>query len=179
MFKLPKYWVSEKEGRAAVLGREQDTGEELDYQGYRLGFRDIAASTNERTMVCSIIPPAFHGNKIPTVQIIWKNKRLLSNSEQIYLCVVWNSFVVDFILRMKVTTTLNFFYIYQLPIPRLTAQDSAFAPIVSRAAQLICTAPEFDDLAKEVGLGSHQQGVTDPVQRARLRAELDLSLIHI
>ena len=40
-------------------------------------------------------------------------------------------------------------------------------------------APEFDDLAKEVGLGSHQQGVTDPVQRARLRAELDGRIAHL
>ncbi len=175
----PRYWVNEQEARAAVLGREKDTGQNLDYQSYRLGFRDIARNTDTRTLICTIIPPAFHGNKIPTVQIFGKNKRLLSNSEQLYLCVVWNSFVVDFILRMKVTTTLNFFYIYQLPIPRLTAQDSAFAPIVSRAAQLICTAPEFDDLAKEVGLGSHQQGVTDPVQRARLRAELDGRIAHL
>ncbi|HOG42816.1 MAG TPA: hypothetical protein PK560_01890, partial [bacterium] len=41
------------------------------------------------------------------------------------------------------------------------------------AAKLICTTPEFDDLAKEVGLGSHKNGVTDPSERRKLRAELD------
>jgi hypothetical protein len=58
-------------------------------------------------------------------------------------------------------------------MPRLSERDAAFAPIVSRAARLICTTPEFDGLAKEVGLKSHRQGVTDAAERARLRAELD------
>jgi hypothetical protein len=87
--------------------------------------------------------------------------------------------VIDFMLRMKVTTTLNFFYIYQLPVPRLREKDPAFRPIVERAARLICTAPEFDDLAKEAGIGSHKQGVTDAVERARLRAELDGLIAHL
>ena len=60
--------------------------------------------------------------------------------------------------------------------------DSASAPgnalrifneIVERAAKLICTTPEFDELAQEVGLNSYQQGVTDDTERAKLRAELD------
>lgn len=38
---------------------------------------------------------------------------------------------------------------------------------------MICTTPEFDALAQEVGLKNHRQGVTDAVERARLRAELD------
>lgn len=37
----------------------------------------------------------------------------------------------------------------------------------------MCTTAEFDALAKKVGLGSHKKGTTDPVERARLRAELD------
>ena len=51
--------------------------------------------------------------------------------------------------------------------------------IVTRAAKLICTTPEFDDLAAEVGLGSHQNGVTDPEERAALRAELDGLVAHL
>jgi hypothetical protein len=44
------------------------------------------------------------------------------------------------------------FYLHQLPVPRLTAADAAFAPIVERSAKLICTTPEFDELAVEAGL---------------------------
>lgn len=51
-------------------------------------------------------------------------------------------------LRMKVTTTLNYHYVYSVPVPRLTEEDPAFAPIVERAAKLVCTTPQFDDLAR-------------------------------
>src|ERR1019366_8408678 len=44
---------------------------------------------------------------------------------------------------------------------------------------LICTTPEFDDLAKEVDLGSYKSGATDPAERARLRAELDGLVAHL
>lgn len=82
-------------------------------------------------------------------------------------------------IRMRVTTTLNFFYLYQMPVPRLTSADPRFAPIVDRSARLICTTPEFDGLAKEAGLKSHEQGVTNPVQRGQLRAELDGLIAHL
>jgi hypothetical protein len=78
-----------------------------------------------------------------------------------------------------VATNVNMFYIYQLHIPRLTEKDPAYGPIVERAAKLICTTSEFDDLAKEAGLDSHLNGVTDPAQRAALRAELDGMIAHI
>ena len=168
------------EGRAAILGRTPDRGQKLDYQAYRLGFRDIASNTNERTMVSSLLPPTFHGNKIPTVCIFDDEEdRFIADDEQLFLCAAWNSYVLDYMVRMKVTTTLNFFYVYQLPVPRLTVKDAAFAPIVERAARLVCTTPEFDELAKEVGLKSYRQGATDPAERARLRAELDGLVAHL
>ncbi len=99
--------------------------------------------------------------------------------EQLFLCAVWNTFVLDWLLRTKVTTTVNFFYVYQLPVPRLTRGDRYFDALVERAARLICTTPEFDELAREVGLAGHQQGVTDDVERAQLRAEIDGLVAHL
>ena len=49
----PKYWIEEQEGRAALLGRTPDTGQKLPYQKYRLAFRDVARSTDERTLIGS------------------------------------------------------------------------------------------------------------------------------
>ena len=152
----PRYWVDERTGRTALLGRTRDMGQRLDYQAYRVGFRDIASNTNERTLVSSVIPPAFHGNKIPTADVFSsEGSRLLASDVQLYLCAVWNSFVLDSAIRQKVTTTLNFHYIYALPVPRLDGSSDEqtgdiFAPIVARAAPLICTSPEFADLWNEV-----------------------------
>jgi len=171
----PRYWVDEKEGRSALLKRNEiDQGQMLDYQSYRFGFRDVAASTNERTMIAAVVPPnIFSGNTL----ILSQGFQGLSN--MIALVALLNSYCVDFIIRKKVTNHCNMFYVYQLPIPRLTEKDSAFAPIVERAAKLICTTPEFDELAREVGLGSHKKGASNEAERARLRAELDGLIAHL
>lgn len=180
-FAEPRYWVDEREGRKALLGKNGvDNGQKLDYQGYRLGFRDIARSTDVRTVISSITHKAFHGNKLPNAKICDQNNhQLISNTEQLFLCGVLNSFVVDWMIRQKVSSTLNFFYIYSIPIPRLQKGDPWFTEIVDRAAKLICTTPEFDDLAQGVGLGSHHNGVTNEVDRANLRAELDGIIAHL
>jgi len=171
----PRYWVDEKQGRQALLGREVDTGQPLDYQAYRLGIRAVASNTNERSLISSVVPcDTFCGNSL-----LAAGKVGFRETELLFATAILNSFVVDAMLRNKVTTNINMFYIYQLPVPRLTAADGAFWPIVERAARLICTTPEFDDLAKEVGLKSHRDGATDPVARAKLRAELDGLIAHL
>ena len=95
------------------------------------------------------------------------------------LCALWNSFVIDSMLRQRISANINFFYVYQLTVPRLQEGDRWFRAIVERAAKLICTTPEFDNLAKEVGLGSHKNGITNEIERAKLRAELDGIISHL
>ena len=176
----PRYWVDEKEGRAAILGREKDTGQKLDYQGYRLGFRNIASNTNERTLITTITPATFCSNSLQTaVRHTQAGNNALTGRSCLWIAAIFNSLPLDYMLRQRVSANINFFYVYQLPVPRLTEKDPPFAPIVERAAHLICTAPEFDSLAKQVGLKSHKDGVTDPAQRAKLRAELDALIAHL
>lgn len=176
-----KYWLDEKEARQAILGqRGIDNGQKMDYQDYRLGFRKIARNTDIRTMISGIISSNFCSENFQVaLSFDEKSNRRIKYSEMLFLCALWNSFVVDFTLRQRVTANINFFYVYQLTIPRLQKGDKWFSEIVERAAKLICTTPEFVDLAVEVGLGSHQNGVTDEVERAKLRAELDGIIAHL
>lgn len=193
-FSEPRYWVDESElskeflqKRAKRIGLNEKLPTDLrnDYEAYRLAIRKIASNTNERTLIATVIPRnAFAGNSL-TVNFPFKNattdyNRLqLSLPETLAISAMLNSFVDDYLLRSRMTTNLNLFYLYQLPVPRLTAHDASFRPIVERAARLICTTPEFNDLAKEVGLGSHKAAATDPAERARLRAELDGLVAHL
>jgi hypothetical protein len=171
------YWINEKDGRAALLGKKDDVGQKLDYQGYRWLHRRIARNTDSRTMITTITPKKiFTEVNSTTIKVLETG---ITNLQMLFLCAISNSFVFDWFIRQKITTTLNMFYIYQLPVPRLTEADSAFAPIVTRAAKLICTTPEFDELAKAVGLGSYKNGVTHPDKRAQLRAELDGMIAHL
>ncbi|WP_396336468.1 Eco57I restriction-modification methylase domain-containing protein [Fischerella sp. JS2] len=181
-FAEPRYWVDEQEARKALLGRnESDKGQKFDYQFYRLAFRSVASSTNERSLIASIIPKSvFCGNSLLiSLRFSEDNQISLNNLEMLFSAAVFNSYVIDYYLRQKVTTNLNMFFVYQLPVPRLTEADRYFCDIVQRAAKLICTTPEFDELAQEVGLGSHKNGVTDESTRAKLRAELDGIIAHL
>jgi hypothetical protein len=174
----PNFWVHEKKIREFLAGAYSDN--HLCADCYRMAFRRQSASTNERTLVCTVIPPGFHADNMASALVLGADgNRCLDDAFQVFLCAILNSFVIDYSIRQRVTTNLNFFYLYQLPVPRLTAKDKAFGPIVSRAARLVCTTAEFDDLAKEVGLGSHKKGATEPSDRARLRAELDGLIAHL
>jgi hypothetical protein len=170
----PRYWVDSKDARHALLGSREDNKQELNYEKYRLGYRDIASSTNERTMIATVIPP-----DVFSVNTLVVSHQPESVGDVLFLTAMLNSFVCDYMMRQKVTSHCNMFYVYQLPVPRLTEGNQEFAPIVDRSAKLICTTLEFDALAREVGLRDHRDGVNDPAERARLRAELDGMIAHL
>jgi len=175
-YALPKYWLDEKEARQALLKRgEVDKGQILDYQTYRLGFRSIARNTDIRTLIVGTIPKnVFCGNSILVSSDI-----SISNTELIFLEAILNSLIIDFCARHKVSANINMFYIYQLKIPRLKEGDKYFQEIVENAAKLICTTEEFEQLAKEVGIGSHKNGVTEEAERMAIRAKLDAIVAHL
>ncbi|NLF99516.1 MAG: ATP-binding protein [Lentisphaerae bacterium] len=172
----PKYWLDEEDARRALRGKRDDSLPlVMDYEMPRLGYREVSASTNERTMIAAVIPPKVFCNH----KINWISKtksHAFESQEMMFLCGVINSMSFDYQLRQRVTTMLSMFVVYQMPVPRLTEKDAAFRPIAERAARLICTTQEFDDLAKEIFGGRASAlsvGVTEPADRMRLRAELD------
>lgn len=201
----PKYWLYEKEAaevlrtakrkaitktmRRSALEWDEDEEVLLDYESYRLAFRDVAASTNERTMIMTILPPNVFCPHTMTLEQVYviraengildPNVEQMTNRARLFVCAIMNSFVADSWLRRSVTNHLSFFFVNGVPVPRLNEGDLAFEAIAERAGKLICTTPEFDDLAREVGLGSHKNGVTDPTERAKLRAELDGMIAHL
>lgn len=169
-----KYWVPENKGRKSLIGRDEDVGQHLSYQRYRLAHRSIARSTDERTFIASMLPPSvFSGHSL---NVGFEPRAV---DVQLYLLAVMNSFVLDYYLRQQVSANLTMFFIYQCPVPRLTSSDGRFESVVTRAARLVCVTPEFDELARDVGLGSHKSGVHAPTERARLRAELDGLIANI
>ncbi|MBI1879182.1 MAG: hypothetical protein HYR94_13340 [Chloroflexi bacterium] len=174
----PRFWVNEREGRKYILGRKNDEGQKMGYQRPRLAFRDIARSTDERTLITAILPPnAFAGN----TAIL---ETQTQNAEMLFLLAILNSFCEDYIIRHKVSTHVSIFYAYQLPLPRLTAGNPYFEAIVARAAALTCTRPEFAGLWQEVIggrdlSGTLRENLTGLAERQTLRDELDALVAHL
>ncbi|MCG3167248.1 MAG: hypothetical protein POELPBGB_03035 [Bacteroidia bacterium] len=173
---LAKYFIDEKEGRQAVLGmRNEDEGDTLPYQNYRLGFRAVAGNTNSRTIIVGAIPKnVFCGNSL----LVSEN---LLGSDLVFAQAILNSFIVDFYARQMVTNNINMFYIYQLPVPRLKPNDKWYKAIVERAVKLICTTSEFGDLWEEVmkTKWTEKESAKEDYERNKLRAELDGIIAHI
>jgi len=136
-FESPKYWVNYS-GAMECLGSSS-----FGVNHYRVGYRDIAASTNERTLISSIIPKSYHGNTIPSliISIPGHVEHITLNSSALCLTAFFSSYCCDFIIRNKITSHMSFFYMNSLPIPRLNDDR-----IVSRTARLICTSSDFSDL---------------------------------
>jgi len=206
----PKYWIDEKEAKKILrktrLSRfsqevqphgsnsaQNQEAQKFDYETYRLAFREIARNTDSRTMIATILPKNVFANHKLMVSTKQRENNL-SRSSLLFAAALLNSFCFDFSTRQTVTTSISMFMFYQLSMPRLTEKDPAFTPIVERAAKLICTTPEFDDLAASVGATGRSplhhrsplqpapaplQPAMDPAERARLRAELDGLVAHL
>ena len=71
------------------------------------------------------------------------------------------------------------FFIYQLSVPRILDKSEIYGTLIEYSAKLICTTPEYDELAKEAGLQGYQEGVTGLAERVKLRAEIDGLVAHL
>jgi hypothetical protein len=172
----PQYYIDLEKGKARRAGRLGNKGGDFACEHYRLIQRRITGQTNERSLISAVIPKnCFCDNSCNYVL----PNTYSTERELLFITSVFSSFVADYWVRRQVNTNITIGVVKQLPIPRLTESDPAFAPLVERAARLICTTPAYDDLARAVGLGNHTHGVTDPAHRARLRAELDGLIAHV
>jgi predicted RNA methylase len=99
----------------------------------RGGFCDITGQTNERSMMAALIPQGVVcGNKVPTVLFPGD----LSEERLLVWCSVMNSIPFDWMLRRIVTTTVNYFLLLSLPMPKLAKDGLPWRRIVSAAQKL-------------------------------------------
>lgn len=99
----------------------------------RVGFCDIAGQTNERSLMASLIPAGVVcGNKVPTI--------LFPDDPSEERLLVWvsiaNSFVFDWMLRRVLTTTVNYFLLQSVPMPKLAKEGLPWKRLVSAAREL-------------------------------------------
>lgn len=183
--RLPRYWVHEREGRMSLLGRKTDSGQRMDYQYYRLGYRSIGRTTDQHALIATVFPPhTFAANSLIISRRLNPDtgSEMIGDDQILFLTAVMNSFIADYFIGQKISANLNMFYIYQLPVPRLTKRDASFRMIVERAARLICTTPEFQQLWESVMPGltwSPAVAAIDEAERATLRSELDGIIAHL
>ena len=104
-FPAPQYWVD----GAAVLAQAD--------AGYVLGFKDVTAPTNVRTMIAAMLPRAGFGNTLPLLVPQMTMAPPLQARMAALLLANLASLPFDYVARQKVQGQhLNWFVLEQLPV---------------------------------------------------------------
>lgn len=120
----PQFWIDISNIPVANRGRTEVL---------RAGFCDIAGQTNERALMACLIPAGVVcGNKVPTILFPEdpSEDRLL-----VWVSIV-NSFIFDWMLRRVLTTTVNYFLLESVPLPKLNKDSLPWERLVSAAREL-------------------------------------------
>ncbi|HDR9104566.1 TPA: N-6 DNA methylase [Burkholderia vietnamiensis] len=141
-----------------------------------MGWRDICRSTDERTVIASVMPRVGVGHTMPLFSTN-------GNAPQVAAFLGnWLSLTFDYVARQKVGGThLTYGYLKQLPVlPPDGYTSAALEFIVPRVLELTYTAydlaPWADDLVAYDHRPDAERGqpfAWNPERRAQLRAELD------
>ena len=186
---MPWYWVPLSVVNDRLVKYDRDGNVVWKWtDNWMLCFRDISKSTNERTLIATIVPKQGFNNKTP---IIFEESGILDGT---IMCGILSSIVFDYVTRQKVGgKSMNFFYVKQFPVltPDQIPSTTQWQ-IVKRVAELCYFNHDMDGWAEELWeemseeqraelpqLGAHQPWVYNPERRAILQAELDAIFAHL
>lgn len=181
---MPWYWVSQEEIKNRLI--------KLDSKGniiwewthkWLIGFRDITNSTNERTMISTILPLVATNNKVPYILIEGEIMRT-----SLFVAML-SSLCFDFSVRQKLGgTSMNFFYVKQFPVltPEQVSSSGYEQDIVERVARLCWFNHDLDGWMEELREECpaeydlpEELVIWDEGQRAVWQAELDAIFAHL
>jgi len=180
-FGYQKYYLKEKDAHSVLLGKEisriKKTSDKhfeteklikdfekqklnLDYQNYRLVYRAIAGSTNERTIISTVLPKnVFAGNSLHHLVFVnhYLNEKkteeeYIGHDSQVYLMSMLNSLTLNYYIRNKISANLSMTFMYELPFP-LVKDIQLYKQIVELGFNLLyhsSNAKLYGALAKEL-----------------------------
>jgi hypothetical protein len=169
-FADPQFWVQPPPGLASAP--------------YALGFKDVTAPTNARTMIAAIIPTGAAGNTLPLIAMDDPPAR--SDAASLALLVGnLNAASFDFVARQKVQGQhLNWFIVEQLPVLPASAYERRFGPrtaaeiVRETVLELTYAAHDMAPFARDMDYVDEAGEALPPFpwdedRRLRLRAKLD------
>ncbi|WP_217137110.1 Eco57I restriction-modification methylase domain-containing protein [Streptomyces sp. AC558_RSS880] len=182
---LPRYWVPEddvdsgkrdkKGNRIMWPGVATRLADREWWNGWLLGWRDIARSTDTRTTMATVLPPYGVGHTNPLVF-----PESAESAALLQACM--SSYVFDYVIRQKIAGThLTYGYLYQLPVPGLTDFHEAPGGVrwfIDRVLELTYTSWDMAGFAADLDCAGAPFRWNDE-RRELLRVELDAALFHL
>lgn len=177
-FALPQYWVGAEHCSA------------VNPRGWALGFKEITAPTNARTMIAAVLPRAGVGNTLP-ILLVSEDTSPRAAHQAALMLALFNSFAFDFVARQKVQGQhLNWFIVEQLPVIAPADFDAPLGNetigdfVCREVLRLTYTAHDMAAFAKDLGDVDAQGTVRPPFvwdesDRRRRMALLDALFMHL
>lgn len=167
---IPRYWVPDSEVDRRVIGHE--------VRSWFFGYRWVARSTDERTLITSSLSRSAAGNSMPLVSAV---------EQPTILSAIWSSLCLDYVARQKLGgANMTFGTVYQLPLPRpdLFVKQAPWSDgnirdwLLHRTIELSFTSWAMKQFANDIG-DDGSPFRWDAERRVLLRAELDAAFFHL
>jgi hypothetical protein len=120
----------------------------------RIAYRDIASATNRLTLIAAVIPA-----HVVTTHTLFCLKTPLGADGQQVLCALMNSFVANYLVRLRVNTHVTVALISRLPVPLVKPGVPAFHRLAT--------------------LSRHLAQASEPIEPSAAYAELQARVAHL
>ena len=145
----------------------------LPIENTRIALRKISSSTNQRTIITSLVPPCTALTEGAPYLLFPKG----TQKDEAYLLGVLSSIPLDWIARRTVEVNVTYHIINGLPIPLVSSSDTRKSRVVEIAGRLAACDDRYIEWAKsvDVKVGS----VKTETEKEVLIAELDALVAHL
>jgi hypothetical protein len=116
-----------------VLGRRP-------FDRSRIAYRDVAAATNRLTLIAALLPAGT-----VSTHTLFCLRTLLDEEAQQFVTGMLNSFVANYMVRLRVTTHVTVAIIERLPLPKPPSTSNEFVT-VSACARALSATPDDTEL---------------------------------
>ena len=124
----------------------------------RVAYRDVASATNRLTLISAIVPA-----RAVTTHTLFCLKSPLDTQSQHVLCALLNSFIANYLVRLRVQTHVTVALVSNLPLPHVSAGDAWFARLASLSEAIAGARTPFEDMreyAELQAIAAQLYGVT-------------------
>ncbi|HVH54976.1 MAG TPA: N-6 DNA methylase [Vicinamibacterales bacterium] len=101
------------------------------FERSRLAYRDVASSTNRLTLIAAVLPAGT-----VTTHTLFVLRTRLDEEAQQFVAGMFNSFVANYVVRLRVTTHVTVAIVEQLPLP-MPRHSSVDFRIVAGCARVL------------------------------------------
>jgi len=189
-FDEPRYYILESEAKASLLATERNRVKRLfglkqsavnklkinlDYQDYRLVYRAIGSSTNERSIIASLVPKkVFLGHSLNYLaNYLWEDEMVKQvetpKEDALLLLSLFNSLTLNYYIRNKISANLTMNFMNELPIPEATQEQKEY--IVKTGLTILYLSSKDEDYDKL--LRQLKTKIDKKADIIKLRAELE------